>query len=290
MPTAMRKSTSKRGGGSSCAAERLREWPRSHAFLAGTALRPGDSRRDGDSGRRRAVSRSADGRDRRKRPAPPRHGGDRGPGAARRAAVRKCCMFLPLLRSVRLAVPDPAAGCARESSKFPPLPSRIRDCRAVAEVAPDVTSVFGGRVYSPAMTTTYEGLAAVLRAACRSEDRRSRASARENGNLVQNLVVLGEPAGVVLGVDEFAVHRDVEDALAAFDEFGFDAPSLPDCRRQTGGVRKVVSNDAVSDRDLHHRLHWEGAPERGCGESDDGGADGTRTRDLRRDRPAFWTN
>ena len=31
-------------------------------------------------------------------------------------------------------------------AKFPPLPSRIRGFRAVEEVAPDVTSIFGGRL------------------------------------------------------------------------------------------------------------------------------------------------
>ncbi len=78
------------------------------------APRAGGSRRDGDAGRRRAVSRSADRGDRRGRPARPRHGGGRGPVAARRAAVRRCRMFPPLLHPVRLAVPDPAARCARE--------------------------------------------------------------------------------------------------------------------------------------------------------------------------------
>ena len=121
------------------------------------------------------------------------------------------------------------------------------------------------------------------------------ASAREDGDLVEDLVVLGEAAGVVLGIDEFTVHLDVKDALAAFDELGFDVPSLPDCRRQTGGVGEVVSNDAVGDRDLHERPHGTGKGRRnamsgGFRGSDDGGADGTRTRDLRRDRPAFWTN
>ncbi len=64
------------------------------------------------------------------------------PMAARRAAVRRCDTFRSLPPRIRLAVPGPAARCAREWSKFPPLPSLIRDCRAVEEVAPDVTSVF----------------------------------------------------------------------------------------------------------------------------------------------------
>ncbi len=128
-----------------------------------------DSRRDGDSGRWRAVFRSADGRDRREGPVHPRRGGGRDPEAAHRAAVRRCCMFPPLLHPVRLAVPDPAARHPRECANFPLLPSRIRDCRAVEEVAPDVTLVFGDRVYSPEITTTYEESAAVLRAACRPE-------------------------------------------------------------------------------------------------------------------------
>ena len=112
-------------------------------------------------------------------------------------------------------------------------------------------------------------------------------------NLVEDLGVLGEAPRVVLGVHEFAVHLHVEDALAAFDELGLHAAGLPDGRRQTGGVREVVSNDAVLDRNLHEslrELRSGKAPGRGKKERDDGGADGTRTRDLRRDRPAFWTN
>ena len=172
----MRKSTSKGGvalvawqNGSGVAPQPC--FPR--RSRARIAPRAGGSRRDGDAGRWRAVSRSADGRDRREGPVRPRHGGGRGPEAAHRAAVRRCCMFPPLLHPVRLAVPDPVGRCARECSNFPPLPVRIRDCRAVEEVALDVTPVFGDRVYSTAITTTYEGSAAVLRAACRSEDRRS---------------------------------------------------------------------------------------------------------------------
>ena len=68
------------------------------------------------------------------------------PMAAQRAAVEWCDTFRSLLPRVRLAVPDHAARCGRECSMFPPLPSLIRDCRTVEEVAPDVTSIFGGRV------------------------------------------------------------------------------------------------------------------------------------------------
>ena len=105
--------------------------------------------------------------------------------------------------------------------------------------------------------------------------------------------MLRETPGFILGVDQLPIHPDIEDALSAFDELGLDAVRLLDGRRQTGSVREVVSNHAVLDRDLHGSNlpslgSKQGArqrPEKEAGEA--GGADGTRTRDLRRDRPAF---
>jgi hypothetical protein len=55
----------------------------------------------------------------------------------------------------------------------------------------------------------------------------------------------------VFGMDQHAVHGDVEHAAAAFDEFGLHAELCEDLRRQTGGPGEVVSTDAVLDGDSH---------------------------------------
>ncbi len=51
-----------------------------------------------------------------------------------------------------------------------------------------------------------------------------------------DLFVGWEPVGVVLAVDQFVIDFDVEDSLAALDEFSVDAFGVFDCGRQTGGL------------------------------------------------------
>ena len=63
--------------------------------------------------------------------------------------------------------------------------------------------------------------------------------------------MLREAVFRALGEDELAVGDDVELAPGADDQLRVDAERLRDRGRQTGGLRKVVSNLAVADRDLH---------------------------------------
>ena len=48
-----------------------------------------------------------------------------------------------------------------------------------------------------------------------------------------------------------AVDGDDEDAAAAAGQFRGETELVFDCSRQTGGLRKVVSNAAIFDSDLH---------------------------------------
>jgi hypothetical protein len=61
----------------------------------------------------------------------------------------------------------------------------------------------------------------------------------------------GVAVGGVFGVHHAAVHFDVEDAFAAFDEGGVHAGGRFDLSRRTGGLREVVSHAAVFDGDVH---------------------------------------
>jgi hypothetical protein len=70
-------------------------------------------------------------------------------------------------------------------------------------------------------------------------------------DLRKNLLVLREPAYVVLAPNLRAVDVNVEDAAGAFDQLRINAELLLDCFRQTGGCRKVVSLHAILDRDVH---------------------------------------
>jgi len=60
-----------------------------------------------------------------------------------------------------------------------------------------------------------------------------------------------ESAGFLLAVDQLTVDFDVEDAPAAFDEFGSDAELRLDRVRQTGGLGRVVSLYAILNRNVH---------------------------------------
>ena len=69
--------------------------------------------------------------------------------------------------------------------------------------------------------------------------------------LREDLFVLRKTARLVLRVDELAVHDDVEDALASGKQLGLVVEIASDRGRQTGGLREVVSSDAIGDGDVH---------------------------------------
>ncbi len=54
--------------------------------------------------------------------------------------------------------------------------------------------------------------------------------------------------------DLVVIDVDPEDPVAQTHEFRFDAERVPDCSRQTGGSRQVVSNAAVLDLHVHRVL------------------------------------
>ena len=65
-------------------------------------------------------------------------------------------------------------------------------------------------------------------------------------------VVFGELSGIVLAVNQLAVHPHVEDTASAFNQAGFASALFLDGVRQTGGFGFVVSLHAVLDRNLGH--------------------------------------
>ena len=69
--------------------------------------------------------------------------------------------------------------------------------------------------------------------------------------------MLGEPACVVLGVDEFSIDNNVKNAAAALDELHLGVERLLYGDRQTGGVRAIVSFNAIGNRDLHGGMRIE---------------------------------
>lgn len=58
----------------------------------------------------------------------------------------------------------------------------------------------------------------------------------------------------VLREDQLSVQLHIEDATAAFDEFGLDSLGFLDRSHQTGGLGEVVSTDAVFNGQLHEAL------------------------------------
>jgi len=55
----------------------------------------------------------------------------------------------------------------------------------------------------------------------------------------------------MLAIDELSVDFDIKNAATAFDELGVDTGRFLDCIRQTGGLRRVVSLNTVSNGYLH---------------------------------------
>jgi hypothetical protein len=62
---------------------------------------------------------------------------------------------------------------------------------------------------------------------------------------------LGVAAQLLLREEQVPVHGDVKHSAGGGDEPCLGVEFLAQLRRQTGGAGLVVSNDAVSDRDIH---------------------------------------
>src|SRR5437870_5396388 len=73
-------------------------------------------------------------------------------------------------------------------------------------------------------------------------------------DLLEDLRVRREAIRGLVGVDDLAVDRDLEDAAGAFLQPGREAVLLLDDLLQTGGLRQVVSLAAVQDLDVHRVL------------------------------------
>jgi hypothetical protein len=73
----------------------------------------------------------------------------------------------------------------------------------------------------------------------------------QTSQFLDDLFLVREASLVVLGENLLIAGDDLEDAAAAADELRLDAELRFDFGRQTGGPRKVVSNAAVMDGDVH---------------------------------------
>lgn len=71
------------------------------------------------------------------------------------------------------------------------------------------------------------------------------------GQLADEPRLVGELPRFVLGVNEVAVHLDVEDAAPAADQLGVDAERFFQTGSQTDRFRLVVSDAAIGDGDFH---------------------------------------
>ena len=71
------------------------------------------------------------------------------------------------------------------------------------------------------------------------------------GELVEDVVGVGETARLVLRVDPVPVHDDVKDPARALLQGGNDAELLLDRGRETRGPAQVASSRAVGDLDRH---------------------------------------
>jgi hypothetical protein len=74
-------------------------------------------------------------------------------------------------------------------------------------------------------------------------------------DLADDLIEVGPITGIEFGMEQFAIGANLESAAARWDERKrLDAfAEFKNLGRQTDGLRRVVSNDAIFDRDF--RLH-----------------------------------
>lgn len=64
---------------------------------------------------------------------------------------------------------------------------------------------------------------------------------------VDDLCWFGKPRLIVLREDHLAVRHDIEDAVAALDQLGFELEHILDLGCQTGGLGKIPSTPTVGD-------------------------------------------
>lgn len=89
-------------------------------------------------------------------------------------------------------------------------------------------------------------------------------------DLVDDLIEVRPIAGIEFGMEQFAIGANFKSAAARGNEGErFDAlAEFEDLGRQTDGLRRVVSNDAIFDRDFGFHLarsfpgKWYGSRER----------------------------
>jgi hypothetical protein len=74
---------------------------------------------------------------------------------------------------------------------------------------------------------------------------------RERTKRLDDLAVVGETPGRVFGENEFSICDNVEDAVPPRDQFGLNTQFSLQRGPQTGGTRKVVSANAVRNRNVH---------------------------------------
>jgi len=71
------------------------------------------------------------------------------------------------------------------------------------------------------------------------------------GDLLNDLLVLREPAGLVLAPDPRPVHVNVKHSASPGDQLRFSGKLFLNRLRQTGGSGQVVSVDAILDANIH---------------------------------------
>ena len=81
---------------------------------------------------------------------------------------------------------------------------------------------------------------------------------RSSRQLGQDFVVFGKSARLLFGEDRLPLKNDLENAAAAFDQFDGESRLFLHGVRQTGGVRFVVSLNAVGDGNGHGFLFSHG--------------------------------
>src|SRR6266851_1474720 len=73
----------------------------------------------------------------------------------------------------------------------------------------------------------------------------------QGAELIEDFLFGRKPPGVVLRENPLAVDGDVENPAAAAHELAVDSELFFDFSRQTGGSRKVVSNAAIINANIH---------------------------------------